>query len=328
LEATIKFSKAWVFGIILVVFSGCASAHKSTSRSDQETSSTNRPAEVSGPPELVGPLPPSENPEQVSSYGPNPVQVRPIVLVLGPGLAKGFAYSGVFQALNDSKIPIGAIIGTEMGGLIGALYANSRNINQFEWGLLRFKDEVFPKKEGFMSLIKNQSAEGKKFESQLSQVFRGQDVSQTKIPLRIGLQAQTQEAPFLANQGSLIATIRATMAQQSLFTPSGWPDQKTGAMTQSSSKTRPFFIREAKDLGIGPVIVVQVLSDEESAIAWDELKEADLVIRPDMSGIGELDFQKRTDAAFRGKSAILKKLPEIKQVVGLPFEDEKRSAQP
>ena len=51
--------------------------------------------------------------------------VRPIVLVLGPGMARGFAFAGVLRALNEAKIPIGAVIGTEMGALVSALYADS-----------------------------------------------------------------------------------------------------------------------------------------------------------------------------------------------------------
>jgi NTE family protein len=45
------------------------------------------------------------------------------LLVLGGGFARGIAHLGVIQAMHDLSIPIDAIGGTSMGGLVAALYA-------------------------------------------------------------------------------------------------------------------------------------------------------------------------------------------------------------
>ena len=71
-------------------------------------------------------------------FGPQPVKVFPVALVLGPGLARGYAHAGVLRTLHDNKIPVGAVLGVEMGALIGAIFATSRTINEFEWKLFKF----------------------------------------------------------------------------------------------------------------------------------------------------------------------------------------------
>jgi len=49
---------------------------------------------------------------------------RPKVgLVLSGGGAKGFAHIGTLQMLDSLKIPVDYIVGTSVGGIVGALYA-------------------------------------------------------------------------------------------------------------------------------------------------------------------------------------------------------------
>jgi len=45
-------------------------------------------------------------------------------IALAGGGARGFAHIGVLQAIDEKKIPLGAIAGTSMGAIIGSLYAS------------------------------------------------------------------------------------------------------------------------------------------------------------------------------------------------------------
>ena len=132
--------------------------------------------------------------------------------------------------------------------------------------------------------------------------------------------------PIIVERGNIVKALRAAIAAPSLFSPGKWLD---GVEAISAAGTRPFLVHEAKNLGLGPVVVINVLSDSESAIALDELKFADLVIKPEMLDIKYMDFQKMTEAAFRGKSEVDKQLLEINRLVGLPESDPgKRSTYP
>ncbi|MCI0342932.1 MAG: patatin-like phospholipase family protein [Planctomycetales bacterium] len=54
-----------------------------------------------------------------------PIPVRGAVLVLGGGGVRGIAHIGVLKALRTLEIPIGAVVGTSVGALVGALHASA-----------------------------------------------------------------------------------------------------------------------------------------------------------------------------------------------------------
>src|SRR5579862_1880552 len=47
-----------------------------------------------------------------------------VALALGGGFSRGFAHLGVLEVLEQEKIPVSAIVGTSIGGLLGAAYAD------------------------------------------------------------------------------------------------------------------------------------------------------------------------------------------------------------
>ena len=49
-------------------------------------------------------------------------RLKPPILALGGGGARGFAHLGVLQALDEARLPVGAIVGTSMGAVIGGMY--------------------------------------------------------------------------------------------------------------------------------------------------------------------------------------------------------------
>jgi predicted acylesterase/phospholipase RssA/CRP-like cAMP-binding protein len=60
---------------------------------------------------------------------------RAVGLTLGGGFARGLAHIGVFRALADCNIPLDAVGGASMGGLIGALWASG-------WSNERITEEI------------------------------------------------------------------------------------------------------------------------------------------------------------------------------------------
>ena len=61
------------------------------------------------------------------------VEIRPrIGLALGGGGARGFAHIGAMRVLEQEKIPIDIIVGTSVGSLIGALYADQGRVMDAE----------------------------------------------------------------------------------------------------------------------------------------------------------------------------------------------------
>lgn len=244
--------------------------------------------------------PPMQKVEAGEQYGPILQQTHPVVLVLGPGRAKAFAYLGVLQELEKAKVTVSAIFGTEMGALIGGLYALGGGVNQLEWRMLKIKREDFQVPSDRFGLFGGGSvgaskAASKRLASLARAFFGSRQIEQSAIPLTLGV-----------GGGAVSSGLMSELVVQS-FDPEGGT---------SDLPKRPFLVREAKRLGQGPVVVVDVLEDRESASCWDELKEADLVIRPDLKGIGKEDFQLKTSIVWRGRTAYSKTAAELKKLTG------------
>jgi NTE family protein len=270
------------------------------------------PAEEFGPP-----APPSAN-QPTTTYGPEPVMIRPVVLVLGPGLARGFAYVGAIRALTEAKIPIGAVLGTEMGAFVGAVYAMDAKINHFEWALQRFKDSDFVAGKSLLPSMFQRRSTTQKLEEELDRVFGKKDLNQSKLPIRVALQTKDSGSVAVLERGPVAAAVRGSLADPELYDAGQW----NGQDVVSAAKSRPFLVAEARAMGLGPVVVVDATDEKDATryVSSSELKDADLVIRPELQGIGPLDFQKRTETAFRGKKAVAAQLPQLRQLVGLPGE--------
>jgi NTE family protein len=282
---------------------------------------------------IYGPTPVA-SPAPAENYGPTARQIRPIVLVLGPGMARGFAHAGVLKALHDERIPIGAIVGTEMGALMGTLYAMSDTVNRFEWALLKFKDETFEETAGLLARLRRQPSDGKKLADALKSTLSNRNLADSRIPVRVGVQMLGAGSSELFSTGSAYAAVRASMAVAGLMTPGSVIQPEDAGSTVTS---RPYPVSEAKALGIGPVVVVDLLEDDPTGgegdedkaklaasrlqsarrLGSEEIKAADLVIAPSMRGIGALDYKMRTESMFRGKKAAKEKLAELKRITGL-----------
>lgn len=281
-----------------------------------------------GPQEAFGPTPPPPAP----FVGPEPVSKKAIVLVLGPGAARGFAHAGVLRALSEAKIPIAAIVGTDMGALVGSLYTSYPSLNGFEWEIQKLKENLFVEKKGILDFNKSPTlSDGEAFEAFLKQSFGARDLKDARLPLRIFIREANTDRVAILDQGKLGSTVRAAMAIPTLFEPVRWGNK----WVQSATAARPFPVSEAKAMNRGPVVVVNVintqrfpaqpsgeLEKEERSLAeqmelaersgQQDLAAADLIVEPDLNGIGFLDFGKRSETAFRGKEAVRAQLAKIK----------------
>lgn len=304
-----RFStKVVAAGCGLALLSACASTAKhpvSSPGGTEANQASQGPVPNASPgPEYGPPVPPEE-----PKYGPDFQDVKPVVLVLGPGLARGYAYTGVIRALVEAKIRIGAIVGTEMGALIGSLYALDGSVNKLEWGVQRFRDDVFEMDDSMISKLLNRNP-AEKFESSLERVFGAHDISETKVPMRVLIQPAGAGAKVY-ERGALRLLVRAALGNAN-----GFPATDTdGAPSGTAAALRPFDVQDAKALGLGPVIVVDVLDPKESDL-YPEMKQADLILQPDVHDISKTDFKRRTDAVFAGKAVTRDHLDEIRKLIG------------
>ncbi|MBW1707155.1 MAG: patatin-like phospholipase family protein [Deltaproteobacteria bacterium] len=77
-----------------------------------------------------------------------------IALALGGGGARGLAHIGVLKVLEREGIPIGSIVGTSMGALVGAAYAVEPDAVALEKRVLEFFTNESAQNSGFKRLDK------------------------------------------------------------------------------------------------------------------------------------------------------------------------------
>lgn len=312
METRLKFRNYFsqVVALLVCVFLfACSHAAKRPQVMTTSTPPLGQVGPPSQPSEIFGPPIPSV-------YGPSTPQAKAIVVVFGPGMARGYTYAGVLRALNQNRIPVAAIFASQVGSLVAAIYAGDGNINHFEFGLLKFKPDVYEQKGGFLShvLDRIEANDGRKFEDELKRVFKQKRIQETKLSLHIAIQYKKDRFPTVLDQGPLLEAIRSAVALPAFFTPSAFENVSAGAAVDPESA----LLIQAKALGAGPVVLFDAEPEQRTSVDQATAKACDLTVDMNLSAIADNDFRKMTDAAFIGKTETQNRIPQIKTLLGMP----------
>ena len=88
----------------------------------------------------------------------------PVLLALSGGGARGLAAIGVLKAFEERNIPIAAIAGTSMGGIIGGLYASGYSAQELETIVRNIEfSELFAKKPSRSTMFLSQRKEKERY---------------------------------------------------------------------------------------------------------------------------------------------------------------------
>jgi NTE family protein len=271
-----------------------------------------------------------------------------IVLALGGGAARGFAHIGVLEWLEEHRIPVDAVVGTSIGGLVGGVYAMGMPpreiralVNVLPWDQL-FQSETpyalksFRRKEderaypahlelglrGGLNLPSGLNP-GQPVDLLLDRLARPYGTlsrfDDLPVPFRCVATDMVRAETVVLEQGSLASALRATMSLPGLFPPV----QRDGRLLVDGGMLDNVPADVARKMGADVVIAVDVgeaPADSKSlrtlagvlnqsiavmmtANTRRTLQFADLVLAPDLSGVGILDWGKSNLCADRGYQA-------------------------
>ncbi|MCA9937524.1 MAG: patatin-like phospholipase family protein [Anaerolineales bacterium] len=143
-----------------------------------------------------------------------------IALVLGGGGSRGLAHVGVLQVLQREQIPIDMIVGTSMGGIVGAAYALGMSPGEIARGLQAAMSLSYPKVPALRDLkLFSARARQDRFGMQLKLALGDKNFSDLRIPIILMAVDMLSGKEIQLKEGALVPALLATSAVPGLFPP-------------------------------------------------------------------------------------------------------------
>ena len=278
---------------------------------------------ATAPPPVIVAVPPPVAVEPPPVVKPPPRPPR-IGLALGGGAARGFAHIGVIQVLEENGMRPDFVVGTSAGSLVAALYASGKNGT--ELGALAesmdesaFTDWAFPGRgvirgEALARYVREQTG--------------GRHIEEMRIPLGIVATDLDSGQGILFQVGDPGVAVRASSAVPAVFQPVriGLREYVDGGLVA------PVPVRYARQMGADIVIAVDISAVPDGNATGDamrmllqtfaimgrsinsfELRDADVVLRPKLVGVGSADFSTRKRSIKAGREAAQAQLALLRE---------------
>ena len=246
-------------------------------------------------------------------------------LALGGGAARGFAHVGVLQVLEEAGLKPDLVVGTSAGSLVAALYASGRNGQQLQAVALEIDEAAFA--DWTLPLFNRGMLRGEALARYVNVQVANRLIENMALPLGIVATDLATGQGVLFRRGDTGTAVRASSAVPAVFLP-----VKIGSQEfVDGGLVSPVPVRYAREMGADVVLAVDISSAPEGNPSGDplqillqtfaimgksingwELKEADLVVRPSLSGMRGGDFAGKRRAIDAGRAAMLAALPQLR----------------
>jgi len=261
--------------------------------------------------------PPAAVPSAVAAPPPK------IALVLGGGAARGYAHVGVIKTLESNGIRPDIIVGTSVGSVVGALYAAGYSGFELQRLAIGMDDALVSD----WSLPDRGFIKGEALQNYVNAVLSNRPIEKLARTLAVvATDLQTGEA-IVFRTGNAGMAVRASSSVPGIFQPV----RINGHDYVDGGLVSPVPVKIARSLGADVVIAVDVSSRPRygktassldvllqtfnimgQSIASHELLQADVVIRPNVDGVGGTDFQGKHVAILEGEKAAAESLPSLR----------------
>jgi NTE family protein len=253
-----------------------------------------------------------------------------IALALGGGFSRGFAHLGVLEVLEEEQIPISAIVGTSIGGLLGAAYADGIALRDLcDLGRrVRVRDFLrFHHTE--------QGAQGPRKDcigKFVQEWFQAASVEELTIPTSIVSTDLDTGAPYVFTKGPLEVAIRASCAFPGMVKPVEYE----GHLLADGCIVSPVPTTIAARINSGCVLGVSVASTSDSSPFSENVvkiiepgfrasnrsalepswsRHAEIMLEPQVQHIVWNDFSRVDEAFAAGAEAMRRALPSLRELL-------------
>ncbi|WP_242395189.1 patatin-like phospholipase family protein [Anaeromyxobacter oryzisoli] len=284
-----------------------------------------RPPEATAPAAPVAPAPPPPAPARAVAV-PEPR----IALVLGGGAARGFAHIGVIRVLEQERIPVDLVVGTSVGSLIGAIYASARDSFELEWTAFQLqKDDLFD--FGLVNAVVGMGyAKGDKLEAFVRAKVKQANIEQLAIPFAAVATDLNWGERVVLDRGSVARAVRASSAIPGIFEPvahqgkilvdGGVVDNIAIDVARLKGADLVVAVDISDDVGNVQIRnVLDVLLQSTNIMFAENVKHrrqgADVLVAPDVRGVGMLDFGQKKRCMQAGMDAARRAVPQLRAAI-------------
>lgn len=246
-------------------------------------------------------------------------------LALGGGAARGFAHVGVIQVLEEAGIKPTLVVGTSAGSLVAALYASGRSGQQLQAVALSMDEATFA--DWTLPLFSRGLLRGEALARYVNVQVNNRLIENMALPLGIVSTDLQSGQGVLFRRGDTGMAVRASSAVPAVFLPVRINNREY----VDGGLVSPVPVRYAREMGAELVVAVDISSAPEGNPSADplqillqtfaimgksintfELREADIVVRPALAGMGSGDFAGKRRAIDAGRAAMQAMLPQLK----------------
>lgn len=265
----------------------------------------------------------------VSTPTPAVPKVPPrIGLALGGGAARGFAHVGVIQVLEEAGIQPQLVAGTSAGSLVAAVYASGKKGEELQRVALTMEEAAIA--DWTLPIFSRGMLRGEALARYVNAQVRSRLIEDMPLPLGIYATDLKTGAGVLFQRGDTGTAVRASSAVPGVFQPV----KISGRDYVDGGLVSPVPVRAARSMGAELVIAVDISSPPEGSVTDGtleillqtfsimgksinnlELRDADVVVRPVLTGISSGDFSARRRSIEAGRTAMLAALPQLRAAI-------------
>jgi NTE family protein len=226
---TVRAALASTFAALTAVLAGCA------------------PFSYTGP----------DSPRALTAVAPMDPLPR-IALVLSSGGPRGYAHIGVMRVLEEAGIGVDLLVGTSVGSLLGAFWADGRSAAEID----ALSQEGGPLTLFDLSLFADRGwIHGQRLQDYVNDRLGNKPIEQLQRKLVVGATRRDDKAPVFFNRGNAGVAVRASSAVPGVLSPVGID----GVEYEDGDESLPLAVRAARQAGARYVIAVDVTPLPETA---------------------------------------------------------------
>lgn len=191
---------------------------------------------------------------------------RRVTLVLGGGGVRGIAHVGVLRALDELDIEVGRIVGTSIGGMVGAAYASGVTCEELAERVGTFRKEDIVEVNRWALLINGirQSSVFRdvRLRDYIAQVVPVESWSELRIPLAINaVDLKTGAMVWFGLEGRTDIPLREAIYASSALPLYYPPARFDGGYFVDGGILDPLPVKHAAELSDDPVVAVELATD-------------------------------------------------------------------